>query len=93
MEIFDTHCHYNHEPLWDNWREYWAAARAAGVTHATVVATDEVSAARAREIAASDPEYFVLALGWHPENVDKWLPARRGGAPGADGASQDIDEA
>ncbi|MBP7875626.1 TatD family hydrolase [Candidatus Woesebacteria bacterium] len=63
--IFDTHCHYNLEPLYPNWLNYWEEARAQGVITAVVVGTDEDSSERACAISASDAN-LLAAVGIHP---------------------------
>lgn len=63
--IFDTHCHYNLEPLTHEWPTYWQQAQAAGVIGAVVVGTDAQSSRRACHIAAADPR-LRAAVGIHP---------------------------
>ncbi len=63
--IFDTHCHYNLEPLYSNWQKYWEEAQTQGVITAVVVGTDEDSSERACAIAASDAN-LLAAVGIHP---------------------------
>lgn len=72
MSIIDTHCHYNLEPIYGNWREQWSAAQQQGVTQTIVVGTDPESNARAVEIAAADANLFA-ALGLHPGYSDELL--------------------
>lgn len=65
IAIIDTHCHYNLEPLYPDWRRHWEQAQAAGVVGAVVVGTTEETSERACEIAAADPR-LVAAVGIHP---------------------------
>lgn len=76
MELFDTHCHYNLEPLQKNWREHWNRAQKNSITHSVVVGTDAHSSKLALEIAALAPNLFA-SVGYHPsyflEHVEQFL--------------------
>jgi len=65
MIIFDTHCHYNMEPLFENWPEYWRQAQAAGVEKSSVIGVNIETSQRALDIAAVDPNLYPI-LGIHP---------------------------
>lgn len=65
VTLFDSHCHYNLEPLYEHWREHWQAAQHAGVIGAVVVGTDSTTSERAVKIAAHEPT-LVAAVGIHP---------------------------
>lgn len=69
MPIFDTHVHYNLEPLTTNWQHHWQLANTAGVTHSVVVGTDSKTSLKAVEIALTDKHLFA-AIGLHPSHVD-----------------------
>src|SRR3989344_628597 len=70
--IFDTHCHYNLEPIFSQnrsepgyWRAEWQEAQAHGVTHSTVIGTDLPTSELALEIANQEVNLFA-AIGIHP---------------------------
>ncbi len=66
MALFDTHCHYNLEPLWPDWRSHWQAAQTKGIHHSVVIGTSVSASQRAIEIASDEPELWA-AVGIHPE--------------------------
>lgn len=66
--IFDTHCHYNLEPLFGSWKEHWQTARDAGVERAVVVGTDLESSRTAIELAVQEPR-LLAAVGIHPTAI------------------------
>lgn len=68
--IFDTHCHYNLSPLYDNWQEHWQKAQAHGVKKALVPGTSIETSRRAVEIARED-EHLYAAIGIHPHEYNK----------------------
>ena len=63
--IIDSHCHYNLDPFYLNWKQHWQTAQAAGVIGAVVVGTDLESSRKACDIAAQEPR-LVAAVGLHP---------------------------
>lgn len=65
MEIFDTHCHYNLEPLYASWHEHWRIAQKNAITHTVVVGTDAHTSNKALEIATHSPNLFA-SVGYHP---------------------------
>lgn len=65
MQIFDTHCHYNLEPLVKNWQEHWQAAQAAGVSQSMVVGVNYETSLTAVEISQA-AENLYAAIGIHP---------------------------
>lgn len=65
MKIFDTHCHYNMSPLYENWQEHWQKAQEHGVVGSVVVGTNIETSKRAVEIAAQE-ENLHAAVGVHP---------------------------
>lgn len=65
MKIFDTHCHYNLEPLHSDWPKYWSEAQKAGVKQALVVGASLHSSACALKIASSTP-HLSASIGLHP---------------------------
>lgn len=69
MALFDTHCHYNMEPLWNSWQEHWAKAQAYGLTYSLVAGADLLSCQRGLEIAQKEPK-LLPSLGFHPEVYD-----------------------
>ncbi len=74
--IFDTHCHYNLDPLKADWKTHWKTAQDHGVTSAVVVGTDHESSRLACAIAEQTPGLF-SSVGTHPETyhelVVDWL--------------------
>lgn len=75
--IFDSHCHYNLEPLYSQgggWQFHWQKAQKAGVTGAVVVGTDTQTSQKAVEIAVQDPALFA-AIGIHPHEYQDRVTA------------------
>lgn len=76
MLIFDTHCHYNLEPLHEAWQDHWKLAQRNSVTHSVVVGTEYTSSQVALQIAAQEPNLFA-SIGYHPgyftEHADDYL--------------------
>lgn len=81
--IFDTHCHYNMEPLFASdqlgtaaWERHWKEAQDKGVVGSMVVGADLPSSQRARDLAQLD-SCLKAAIGIHPseyqEAVEKSL--------------------
>lgn len=68
MQIIDTHCHYNLDPLLQNWKEHWSEAQRAGVVGSIVVGTDRDSSLQACNIAAQSPR-LLAAVGIHPSEA------------------------
>jgi len=68
MQIFDTHCHYNLEPIYlgdASWRAQWQKAQDHGVVGSIVIGTNFHDCALATQIAAQDPR-LGAAIGIHP---------------------------
>jgi TatD DNase family protein len=74
--LFDTHCHYNLDPLKTAWEKHWALAQEHGVTGSVVVGTDHDSSRLACAIAEQTPGLF-SSVGTHPSTyhslVQDWL--------------------
>lgn len=66
MLLFDTHCHYNLEPLYGNWQKHWQTAQEHGVVGSIVVGTEVDTSKRALEIASINHEILYAAIGIHP---------------------------
>lgn len=64
-QIIDTHCHYNLDPLWPQWRAHWEKARAMGVGASWIPGTSLATSHRAVSIAAEDERLFAW-VGIHP---------------------------
>jgi len=64
-EIIDTHCHYNMEPLYPEWRTHWQKAQANGLVRSIIPGTDLETSRRAVEIAEQEPALQAL-VGIHP---------------------------
>ena len=65
MPIFDTHCHYNLEPLLNDWQEHWQLAQKNEITHTTIVGTD-IQTSRQAIALAKNSENLFAAVGYHP---------------------------
>ncbi len=74
MKIFDSHCHYNLNPLYTNWQDHWQKAQEHGVIGANVVGTNIETSRRAVEIAQQD-ERLSAAIGVHPNEYVTVSPA------------------
>lgn len=68
--IIDTHCHYNLEPIYENWKLGWQEAKKHDVIKGIVVGTDIDSSRMAQEIIESEPSLFAT-VGIHPSNFLK----------------------
>jgi TatD DNase family protein len=68
--IFDTHCHYNLSPLYENWEEHWQKAQKHGVKQALIPSSNMETSRRAIEIAREDKNLYA-AIGIHPNEYDK----------------------
>lgn len=73
MEIFDTHCHYNMSPLYENWQDHWQKAQEHGVIGAVVVGTNIETSKRAIEIG-QQAEKLLAAVGIHPHEYTDVQP-------------------
>lgn len=68
MQIFDTHCHYNLEPIYlgdASWQAQWQKARDNGVVGSIVIGTNLADCGVATAIAAQDAN-LAAAIGIHP---------------------------
>lgn len=72
-EIIDTHCHYNMEPLYADWRTHWQKAQENGVVRSIIPGTDLETSRRAVEIAEQDPALQAL-VGMHPGLIVETSP-------------------
>jgi TatD DNase family protein len=63
--IFDTHCHYNLEPLSQNWQKQWKIAQENDVQKAVVVGTSTQTSQLAVEIAKQE-EHLWASVAIHP---------------------------
>ncbi|HKY74341.1 MAG TPA: TatD family hydrolase [Patescibacteria group bacterium] len=73
--IFDTHVHYNLEPFFPSWKDYWIEAQQVGVGKSMVVGTDLQTSKAAVDIAEQDQNLFA-AVGIHPseEHSEEKIP-------------------
>lgn len=69
MPLIDTHCHYNMEPLFANWRAHWQTAQTHGVEKSIVIGTDLETSQRALEIAQAEQNLYA-AVGVHPHDTE-----------------------
>lgn len=65
MPLFDTHCHYNLEPLTTDWQNHWQQARAAGVSKSLIVGTTLTTSQLALQQAQKETDLYA-SLGIHP---------------------------
>lgn len=63
--IFDTHCHYNLDPLTADWQKHWQTAQARGIQKSVVVGTSLETTELGIQIAATDKN-LSASLGIHP---------------------------
>ena len=70
MRIFDTHCHLNHEDLFNNLDEVLESAKKVGVEKILVVGWDKVRSLKAIELA-EQYEFSYAAIGFHPTQSEK----------------------
>jgi TatD family hydrolase len=68
MKIIDTHCHYNLDPLHQNWKTHWQNSKNMGVVASIIVGTSLHSSSLGLNIASSDPNLY-LAVGIHPNEA------------------------
>ena len=66
--IFDTHCHLNHDDLYENRDEIIANAEKAGVKKFLVIGYDKATSLRAIEIA-HEYDCCYAAIGIHPTEI------------------------
>ena len=74
MRIIDTHCHYNLDPLSENWQDHWETAQEHSVTHSIVVGTTAESSQMALTLAAAQSHLYA-SVGYHPNYIQEHLPA------------------
>jgi TatD DNase family protein len=72
--IFDTHCHYNLSPLYENWQQHWQKAQQHEVIKAIIPGTSIETSQRAIEIAKQDKNLYA-AIGIHPHEYNQFSPA------------------
>lgn len=65
VRVIDTHCHYNLEPIVDDWLRHWEKAQTSGVVASWIPGTTVESSQRAWEIAQQDPNLWAM-VGVHP---------------------------
>ena len=66
--IFDTHCHLNHDDLYENREEIINNAQKAGVKKFLVVGYDKITSLKAIEIA-HEYDCCYAAIGFHPTEI------------------------
>ena len=69
MRIFDTHCHLNHEDLFNNLGEVLESAKKVGVEKILVVGWDKISSLKAIELA-EQYDFIYAAIGFHPTELE-----------------------
>lgn len=70
MPIFDTHSHYNLEPIFADWQDLAQRAQKAGVQKSVVVGTNIASSLVAANLREKMPDFFLAAIGIHPEEIE-----------------------
>jgi len=70
MHIFDTHCHYNLDPLDQKWQDHWKQAQERGVIGSIVVGTTLETSLLATKISQENEKLF-SAVGVHPAYVQE----------------------
>lgn len=65
MSLFDTHCHYNLDPLHQNWRSHWQTAQKRSVIGSIVVGTSVKTSLAALHISEQQDDLYT-AVGIHP---------------------------
>lgn len=68
--IFDSHCHYNLSPLYENWPQHWQKAQKHGLEKSWVIGTNVETSRRAIEIAQTDDKLWATA-GIHPHQYNQ----------------------
>lgn len=66
--IFDTHTHYNIDPLFDEWQKHWKQAQEKGVSKSIIVGSNLEDSQKAIEIANHDQNLYP-AIGIHPDQI------------------------
>ena len=69
MRLFDTHCHLNHEDLFNRLDEVLESAKKVGVEKILVVGWDKKSSLKAIELA-EQYDFIYAAIGFHPTELD-----------------------
>ena len=67
--IFDTHCHLNHEDLYNRLDEVLESAKKVGVEKILVVGWDKASSLKAIELA-EQYDFIYAAIGFHPTELN-----------------------
>lgn len=68
MNIFDTHCHYNLDPLVTDWRNHWQQAQKKGIKKTLIPGASLNSSQKAIELARQDLNLF-SSVAIHPEEA------------------------
>jgi TatD DNase family protein len=69
MPIFDTHCHYNLSPLYEDWEQHWTSAQKHGITQTLIPGTNIETSRRAVEIAQTNPHLYA-GIAIHPNEYN-----------------------
>ena len=70
--MIDSHCHLDHEPLYENLKEVISRSKAAGVTKLLTICTNLDSFENIKKIINLDPIIYGT-FGIHPHDADKNL--------------------
>lgn len=71
MNIFDTHSHYNLEPLAQDWQNFAFQAQAAGVKRSVIIGTNVASSLVAVNMREKMADFFLATVGIHPGEAEK----------------------
>lgn len=69
MPIFDTHSHYNLEPIFADWQNLAHRAQKVGVKKSAVVGTNIAGSLVAANLREKMPDFFLATIGIHPEEI------------------------
>lgn len=75
MHIFDTHCHYNLDPLYETWQSHWQKAQTEHVAGSIVVGTTLETSLLATNIS-NQTENLYSAVGIHPAYVQELMDTK-----------------
>ncbi len=75
MQLFDTHSHYNLDPIYSNYITLMQQAQHIGITKSMVVGTDFHTSQKAIELKQAHPDFFLASIGLHPSNINEEIVA------------------
>lgn len=69
--IIDTHAHYNLDPFFPNWKEYWQTAQKSGIEISVIPGADIQTSKRSVEIAQQEDGLYAM-VGVHPHEANNF---------------------